>query len=155
VKLVAVLLAALAVGVPAALASEQHPTLHELEPQLMCPTCTTPLDQSDSPAANRIRTFIVERIHAGDTRSQIMDKLVAQFGPGIRSTPPASGFGLLAWVIPLAALFGGGAVVGVYAWRWSRSREPASAHTGPEQNGRAPLDPDVERRLEEELARFE
>ena len=151
----AVLLAALVVGVPFAVASEQHPTLHELEGQLMCPTCQTPLDMSESPAANRIRAFIVKRIEAGDTRTEIMDKLVVQFGPGIRAAPPASGFGLLAWVLPLVLLVGGGAVIGVYAWRWSRSREPALAGGGPAQNGRAPLDPDVERRLEDELARFE
>jgi len=150
-----VLLAALVVGVPAALASESHPTLHELEGQLMCPTCGTPLDMSEAPAANRIRAFIVRRIHAGDTRSEIMDKLVAQFGSEIRAAPPASGFGLLAWLLPLVILLGGGAVIGVYAWRWSRSREPAPAGGAPETNGRAPLDPELERRLEEELARFE
>ena len=154
-KVVAVLLAALVVGVPAALASEQHPTLQELEGQVMCPTCGTPLDQSDAPAANRIRAFIVERIQAGDTRSEIMDKLVAQFGTEIRAAPPTSGFGLLAWLIPLVVLLGGAAVVGVYAWRWSRSREPAPSSTGPDQNGRAPLDPELERRLEQELSRFE
>lgn len=154
-RFLAVLLAALAVGVSAALASESHPTLNELEGQLMCPTCKTPLDQSDAPAANRIRAFIVRRIHAGDTRSQIMDKLVAQFGPGIRSTPPASGFGLLAWVLPLVALPGGGAVIGVLAWRWSRAREHAAALGAPEQNGHAPLDPELERRLDEELDNFE
>jgi cytochrome c-type biogenesis protein CcmH/NrfF len=155
VRLGLVLLASLVIGVPIAVASEEHPTLQELEGQVMCPTCTVPLDQSDAPAANRIRVFIAERIRAGDSRSEIMDKLVAQFGPGIRAAPAASGFGLLAWVLPLVALFGGGAVVGVYAWRWSRSREPAPARGSPQQNGRAPLDPEVERRLEEELARFE
>ena len=149
------LLAGLALYVPAALASEQHPTLHELEGQVMCPTCGTPLYMSEAPAANRIRSFIVARIHAGDTRSEIVDKLVAQFGPEIRAAPPASGFGLLAWLLPLVALVGGGAVVGIFAWRWSRSREPAPAVARPEQNGRAPLDPELERRLEEELARFE
>jgi cytochrome c-type biogenesis protein CcmH len=110
---------------------------------------------SEAPAANRIRAFIGARIRAGDTRSEIMDKLVAQFGPEIRAAPPKSGFGLLAWLLPLVLLLGGGAVIGVYAWRWSRSREPASAAARPEQNGRAPLDPELERRLEEELARFE
>ena len=149
------LLAALALGVPAAVASEQHPTLQELEGQVMCPTCAVPLDQSTSAAANRIRVFIIKRIEAGDTRTEIIDKLVAQFGPGIRAAPAASGFGLLAWVLPLVALLGGGALVGVYAWRWSRSREPAPAGGSPQQNGRAPLDPELERRLEEELARFE
>ena len=74
---------------------------------------------------------------------------------GDPAAPPKSGWGLLAWLLPLVLLVGGGAVLGVYAWRWSRSREPAPAAAGPEQNGRAPLDPDLERRLEEELARFE
>lgn len=154
-RVLAVVVAALVVGVPAALASEQHPTLNELEGQLMCPTCGTPLGMSEAPAANRIRAFIVRRIQAGDTRSEIMDKLVAQFGSEIRAAPPASGFGLLAWLLPLVALVGGGVVIGFYAWRWSHSREPAPAGGAPEQNGRAPLDPEVERRLEEELARFE
>ncbi len=154
-RIAAVLLGALAVGVPAALASESHPTLNELEGQVMCPTCNTPLDQSSSPAANRIRAFIADRIRAGDTRSEIVDKLVAQFGPGIRAAPPTSGFGLLAWLLPLVGLVGGGAAVGVLAWRWRRSREPAVARVAPEQNGRAPIDPDIERKLEEELARFE
>lgn len=148
------LLAALLVGVPAAMASEEHPTLHELEGQLMCPTCGTPLEMSAVPAANRIRAFVARRIQAGDTRSEIIDKLVAQFGPEIRAAPPASGFGLLAWLLPLIALVGGGAVIGLYAWRWSRSREPAPGGT-PQQNGRAPLDPELERKLEDELARFE
>jgi len=155
VKILVVLLAAFVVGVPAALASEEHPTLHELEGQLMCPTCGTPLDMSNAPAANRIRAFVVARIRAGDTRSEIMDKLVGQFGPEIRAAPPASGFGLLAWLLPLVVLVGGGAVIGFYAWRWSRSREPAPTAGPPEQNGRAPLDPQLERRLEEELTRFE
>lgn len=154
-RVLAVLALALVVGVPAALASEQHPTLQELEGQLMCPTCGTPLNQSDAPAANRIRAFIVDRIEAGDTRSEIIDKLVANFGPEIRAAPPRSGFGLLAWLLPLAGLLGGAAVVGVLAWRWSRAREPAPAAGSPQQNGRVPLEPDLERRLDEELARFD
>jgi cytochrome c-type biogenesis protein CcmH len=152
VKLVAALVVALAVGVPVASACNSHPTLAGMEGQLMCPTCKEPLDQSDAPSANRIRAFVTQRIAAGDTDCQIRDRLVAQFGPAILAAPPASGFGLLAWVIPLVALIGGGLVVGVLAWRWSRSREPAAT---PEQNGRPPLDPELERRLDEELGAFE
>lgn len=154
-KTVAVALVALAVGVPSALACNSHPSLAGMEGQLMCPTCKEPLDQSDAPAANRIRVFVGNRIAAGDTDCQIRDKLVAQFGPEVLAAPPASGFGLLAWVIPLVALIGGGAVIGVLAWRWSRAREPTRAAGAPEQNGGAPLDPELERRIEEGLAGFE
>lgn len=154
-RAVLVVLAALAVSVPAALASESHPTLPDLEGQLMCPTCRTPLAESNSPAANRIRAFIVQRIRAGDTRSEIMDKLVAQFGSEIRAAPPRSGFDLLAWLLPLAGVLGGAVVLGWLAWRWRGRRAPPAAAGAPEHNGDAPIEPELERRLDEELARFD
>ena len=121
----------------------------------MCPTCGTPLDMSDAPAANRIRAFIVRRINGGDTRSEIMDKLVAEFGLGVRAAPPKSGWGLLAWLLPLVApgrRRGGARRLRVALEPLARARR----HSGrARENGRAPLDPELERRLEEELARFE
>ena len=50
-RFLSVLAAALLLAAPAA-ASEQHPTLNELENQIMCPVCAgETLAQSDSPAA--------------------------------------------------------------------------------------------------------
>jgi len=155
VRVVLVVVAALAFGVPAALACNPHPTLAGMEGQLMCPTCKTPLDQSDAPAANRIRQFVLRRIAAGDNDCQIRDSLAAQFGPEVLAAPPTRGCGLLAWLLPLGGLLGGAAVIGFFAWRWSRAREPEQAGAAPEQNGRVPLEPELERRLDEELARFE
>jgi cytochrome c-type biogenesis protein CcmH len=148
------LLAALAVPA-AALASEEHPTLRELEGELMCPTCGTTLELSNAPAANQIRGFVRRRIAAGDTKSEIEDKLVAEFGRGVLASPPKEGFDLLAWALPLLALGLGAAVMGVLFVRWSRSREPAAHEGSPEANGRVQLDPVLERRLDDELARFE
>jgi cytochrome c-type biogenesis protein CcmH len=155
VKVLVVLAAALAVFVPAAVASENHPTLAQLEGDLMCPTCKTPLAESNSPAANRIRVFVVHRIQAGDTRSEIMDKLVAQFGPEIRAAPARSGFDLLAWLLPLAGLLGGAVVLGFFAWRWRGRRAPPATTGAPEHNGHVRIEPELERRLDEELARFD
>lgn len=149
-RVVVVLAAALILAAPA-LASEQHPTLAELEPQIMCPVCHTTIDQSDSAIAQRMKTFIRARIAAGDTASQIKDKLVAQFGPAVLANPPRKGFDLLAWILPLVAATAGAAALGLLAWRWSRRRvEPQAA---PASAG--PLDPELERRLDDELARFE
>ena len=47
-RLVAALVAGLALAAPAA-ASEQHPTLPELERELICPTCHETLAASTSP----------------------------------------------------------------------------------------------------------
>jgi cytochrome c-type biogenesis protein CcmH len=146
----ALLVAVLALGLAApALASERHPTLGELEGEVMCPTCKTTLDQSSAPIADRIRGFISARIAAGDTKSEIKQKLVDQFGPAVLAEPSKHGFNLLAWVLPLVGIGLGAAVLGVLAWRWTRSREPVAALAG------APVDPELERRVDEELARFD
>ncbi len=148
-RLLAALALVLVLAAPAA-ASERHPTLGELEGEVMCPTCKTTLDQSTSPIADRIRAFISARVEAGDTKSEIKRKLVAQFGPAILSSPSKHGFNLLAWVLPLAGLGLGAFVLGALAWRWSRGRGPAPAAAG----GPA-IDPELERRLDEELARYD
>ena len=143
----AVVVLALAL-VPTAAASDRHPTLGELEGEVICPTCHVTLDQSDAPIAQQMKLFIAARIKAGDTKSGIERKLVAQFGPQVLAEPSKHGFDLLAWLLPIVGLLGGAVVVGAAAWRWSRAHEPAPP------TPLAPLDPDVERRIDEELARF-
>ncbi len=141
-----VILLALAVAAPA-LASERHPTLSELEGQVMCPTCHTTLDQSSSPIAQRIKSYMRTWIRQGYTERQIKARLVAQFGPAILAAPPHKGFDLLAWWLPFAGLAAAGALISAAAWRWARAREPAPAA--------APLEPELESRLDAELARFD
>jgi cytochrome c-type biogenesis protein CcmH len=132
-----------------AFASERHPTLAELEAEIICPTCHTTLDQSDSPIARRMKQFIAARIAAGDTKSEIKAKLVAQFGTAVLAAPPRRGFDLLAWLLPIVGILGGAAVIGLLAWRWSRARAPSPAALGPS------LGPELDRRVDEELRRFE
>jgi cytochrome c-type biogenesis protein CcmH len=141
---------------PGTLASEERPTQAELERELICPVCEpATLDQSDSQIARNMKSFIARRIAAGDTKSEIKDKLVDQFGPQVLAAPPRSGFNWLAWILPLVGLAVGAAAIGVAAWRWSRSRESDGVISLEARNGRPQIDPALERRLEEELARFE
>jgi cytochrome c-type biogenesis protein CcmH len=148
--------AALALAAPA-LASERHPTLNELENQLMCPICAgETLAQSDSLPAQRIKAHIQQRIRQGWTRSEIIREEQDIWGTRILAAPPRHGFDLLAWVLPLVGIIGAAVVIGVLAWRWSRRREePEHLLTGPASLNGRPLDPELERRLDEELARFD
>jgi cytochrome c-type biogenesis protein CcmH len=140
-----VLLTALAVATPALAADPPSPA--GLEAELVCPTCQTTLDQSHSPVAQRMKAFIRRRIAAGATASEIKAELVDQFGPGVLATPGKGGFDLLAWVLPLSVLALGAVAVGGLAWSWSMRRgEPIEPETPP--------DPELDRRLDEELARF-
>jgi cytochrome c-type biogenesis protein CcmH len=154
VRLLALALAALLLAAPAA-ASESHPTQGELESELMCPICAgETLAQSTSAPAQRIKAYIGARIAAGDTKSQIKDRLVVQWGQRILAAPPRHGFNLLAWALPLVGLLGGAGIMGLLAWRWTRVREPEPAPQQWALNGH-PLEPEEERRLDEELARFD
>jgi cytochrome c-type biogenesis protein CcmH len=145
---IVVLLVALAVAGATAAHAAERPSPADLEAQLVCPTCHTTLDQSDSPVARRMKAYIRARISAGASAAQIKRELIDQFGPGVLATPRKEGFDLLAWALPLGVLAGGLVAVGLLAWAWSRRRDgdapPAS-----------PLDPTLERRVDEELARFD
>jgi cytochrome c-type biogenesis protein CcmH len=140
---------------PPAFASERHPTLNELENEVMCPVCTVPLAQSDSPAARQIERVIRDKINAGWTKSQIKAMLVKQYGESILTSPPKHGFNLLAWLLPLVGILAAGGVLGVAAWRWSRQRAEPELAALQSRNGHGAIDPELERRLDEELARFD
>ena len=138
---------ALALAAPSVAAD--RPNQADLEAEIVCPTCKTTLDQSNSPIAARMKAYIRTRIAAGDSAAEIKAQLVDQFGPAVLAEPPKRGFDLLAWVLPLAALGLGALTVGALAWSWSR-------HPGDEGPGQAPsLEPELERRVDDELARFE
>jgi cytochrome c-type biogenesis protein CcmH len=121
----------------------------------MCPTCKTLLELSQAPVAERMRVFIRGRIAAGDTKSEIKARLVAEFGEAVLAAPRTRGFGLLAWVLPFVALLGSGAAVGLVALRWRRAGQAEAVSAGTSRNRRVRLDPALERRLDEELARFD
>jgi cytochrome c-type biogenesis protein CcmH len=146
-RLAAVVVAAL-VLVPTAAACNAHPSQAALEGQIMCPVCGTTLDQSDSPAAQQIKRVIARDIAAGKSDCRIKDELVANYGDSILAAPRRSGFGLLAWWVPLGGILLAAAVIGAAAWRWSRVRdgEPAPA---------VAVDPALERRLDDELRRYD
>jgi cytochrome c-type biogenesis protein CcmH len=151
VRLALVALAALLLAAPAA-ASDRHPTLADLEDEVMCVECHTTLDMSSSPFASRMRVFIRQRIAAGDSKSEIKQKLVAQFGPAVLAEPPKHGFGLLAWLLPAVGIVGGAAALGYGAYSWSRFKTESDVGV---HLRREPIEPDLDRLVDDELARFD
>lgn len=146
-----VVAAALVLAGPAAACAHPRTSLAYLEGQVMCPTCHTTLDMSDSAAAVQIKSFISRRIAQCATAEQIKSELVANYGQAILAAPSHRGFDLLAWWLPIAGVLGGGLVLGVGVWRWSRRRAPVE----PEEPAGSGLDEETERRLDDLLARFD
>jgi cytochrome c-type biogenesis protein CcmH len=141
-------IALIAAAFAAASAHAAPPNAADLEAELVCPVCETTLDQSNAPVAERMKAFIRVRIAAGDSEQEVKDALVAEFGPEVLAEPPGGGFGLLAWLLPIAGLVGGALAVGLLVRMWSRG-------TSEQSIGGDELDPDLDRLVDEELARFD
>ena len=78
---------------------------------------------SDAPAANRIRAFVVRRIDAATPAARSWTSWCG-VRPRDPRGPSRQRVGTTRLAASLVALVGGGAVIGVYAWRWSRSASP-------------------------------
>jgi cytochrome c-type biogenesis protein CcmH len=142
-----VVLLALSASTPVS-AAEPRTTLPDVEDEVMCLQCGTPLNLSNAAVADRERAFIRREIARGKTKQEIKDALVARFGPEVLAVPEDEGFGLAAYVVPIVA--GALALLGVgfAAVRWRRRGAVAAAAP-------PPLDPDDARRLERELAAYD
>ncbi len=134
-------------------AAGSPPSESTIETLLVCPTCHTTLDESNAPAAEQMKEEIRRRIAQGWTQKQILDEMVANYGPSILSTPATHGFDLVAWVLPIGGIAGGALGLGFGAWYWARPRR--SDELAPVAAGGPPLDPELERRVDEELERFD
>jgi cytochrome c-type biogenesis protein CcmH len=133
---------------PAAVAAPQA-SLPDIEDEVMCAQCGTPLNASDSPVADDERAFIRERIAQGQTKEQIKAALVAEYGEEILALPDDDGFNLAAYLVPVLLALLAAAGLAVAARRWRRSPRTAPAEAGPD------LDPDDARRLERDLAAYD
>jgi cytochrome c-type biogenesis protein CcmH/NrfF len=70
-----------------------------------------------------VRTQIEAMIARGLSSRQILASYRAKYGEKILSAPTATGFNLLAWLMPFGAIFAGGGLICLLFGRW-RSRPP-------------------------------
>lgn len=101
--------------------SQAQTSVDEVSSGVMCPTCDSTLDESNSPAAQRMRAWVEEAVAAGWTEQEIREGLVEEYGgdESILAVPRAQGLGIGIWVAPavvvLAALLG--AIVTLRRWK--------------------------------------
>jgi cytochrome c-type biogenesis protein CcmH len=143
------LAAALALVAPAP-AAEPRASLPDIEDEVMCPICGTLLELSEAPQADRQRAFIRERIARGDSKEQIKDALVAEYGQQVLALPDDSGFDLSAYLVPILAFGAALGALAVVALRWRRGA--AAAESGARE---APPPGEETERLDADMARYD
>jgi cytochrome c-type biogenesis protein CcmH/NrfF len=135
----ACLWAALAAGGASRLAADPNDRAHQIGAKLkcMCGGC----DQSAAKCyhvggsysgpcdtAKGMLREIDARIATGLTNDQALAKMIEQYGTLAYVEPPKSGFGLLAWLMPVLYLLGGTVLVLVVMKRWrKRPAQPAGS----------------------------
>jgi cytochrome c-type biogenesis protein CcmH len=127
-------------------------TLGDIEDEVMCPICGTPLGlASEAPQAQQQRAFIEDQIAACHSKEEIKSALVAQFGEGVLALPgDESGEDdlgdVLVYAIPAAAILLALAGIGFAVVRW-RGGGPNAGPGAPAPAGKdtSRLDADLER----------
>lgn len=119
-----------AAGAPAAV-SAQAPVpdieneVLRISKSLYCPVCTgVPLDVCETQACVQWRALIREKLAAGENEAQIRQYFIAQYGARVLGAPPPEGFNLGAYILPVVALLGGGAVLYWTARGWLQRTPP-------------------------------
>jgi cytochrome c-type biogenesis protein CcmH len=153
----AILVLALALGAPLPAPAAQEPPAagapasgwgYALAREIMSPFCPG-LTLADCPSsqAQMLRAWILVQEAAGRSREEVEAELLERYGEQILAAPRARGFGLTAYAIPIGVFLAGGALVAVFLRRQTREARSARAPAA------APLSPDLERLVDEELGR--
>lgn len=150
----AALLALLALlALPVAAAAQECPrtTLADIEDEVMCPVCGTPLGlASEAPQAQRQRAYIERLIERCKTKDEVKQALVAEFGDSVLALPGDQGDDdlgdVLVYAVPAIGIIlaAGGIAFAVLRWR---RRGKGGGGQGPALAGAdgSRLDDDMER----------
>ena len=110
-----------------------------------CPGMT--IATCPSSQAADLRVQIRDRLAAGATKQEGLDELYAVWGEDVLGPAPTGGLGVFAWLVPGGVMVLAAAALTV----WLRS---SSRRYGPEAAAAGTLDPEAQRRLEQELAQI-
>ena len=115
-----------------------NPRVQLLASKLLCMCgCTQILNECTHQGVNRCVTHdtmmaeLEHRVASGESDSLISQSFVQEYGPAVLVVPPARGFDLTAWLMPIFASLAGLTLALVVVQRWrGRGMKPATASAG-------------------------
>ncbi|HVA40953.1 MAG TPA: cytochrome c-type biogenesis protein [Candidatus Binataceae bacterium] len=148
------ILVAASLGVPRALAGDR-PSAEQVSQALTCQcgcgltvaNCNMPTCGFAVPTRHEIRRMIDQ----GKSQVEIISFYQRKYGEKVLSAPTTYGFNLLAWTTPFGALLLGGVLIVFTARRWRRAPDTPAPAPAPSDAEAAPFDPELRRKLAEDL----
>ena len=125
--------------------------VNDVARHLWCPLCggRLRLDSCELKACSQMREVIALKLTEGEDAESIRNYFLDQYGPQVLGEPPRQGFNWLAWILPVIAVAGGAVFL------WLRLREMSRPLTDARATVSDAGQDERERRLEEELARYD
>lgn len=104
----------------------------------------------DCDVSAQMYVTIEEALASGQTKQEIVDAFVAQYGESVLAAPTKGGFNLSAWLVPFLAVGAGGAFAAWLVRNWVRrgTAQPEGVPGEPPEQLRG-----YEKRVEEDLRR--
>jgi cytochrome c-type biogenesis protein CcmH len=133
-KLLATLLAIAFFAVLPLLAQQQSDRVKQIGGKFLCMCgCTQILTQCNHVGCTMSASMLKElggMVAKGDSESKITEALVQEFGTTVYAEPPAHGFSLVAWLMPVFYFVVGATLVIFFINKW-RKQAPAAPATAP------------------------
>jgi cytochrome c-type biogenesis protein CcmH len=156
VRRVALIAVLALVAFPAAALAQDCPqtTLADIEDEVMCPVCGTPLGlASEAPQAQRERAYIERLIASCKSKDEVKQALVAEFGDSVLALPGDQGDDdlgdVLVYVVPALGILLAAGGIAFAVVRWKRRGDGPGGRPG-----RALAGPDGTR-LEDDMERYD
>lgn len=126
-------------------------TVGDIAEQIMCQCedCTHILSECDCGFREIMLAEIEEQLAQGKSEQETIDYFIAKYGEKVLVSPPKSGFNLVAWILPFAAILAGGVVVYLTIKKWVKQGGQSATSAKAEEG-----DEEYQRRLEKELEEF-
>ncbi|OGW22827.1 MAG: hypothetical protein A3K09_06705 [Nitrospinae bacterium RIFCSPLOWO2_12_FULL_47_7] len=144
------------------IASKSHSgtVLADIENALMCECddkCGKVLINCNCATSDKHRADLKKHIQSGLTKEQIIQVYVDKYGEKVLSAPTKTGFNMTAWVMPFAAILGGGFGIRQILRVWVRKNSGNA--DGPGQDEKSAHDQDLNnkysKRLQTELDKID
>ena len=96
--------------------------------ELRCPVCQG-LSLADSPSelSQEMRAVVRSLLEEGKTPAEVKAYFVSKYGEWILLEPEPAGFNMAVYVLPIAGLLGGAALILILVKRWTASGAAAPA----------------------------
>ena len=80
----------------------------QISNELLCPVCRgQTVAESNSDLAKDFRQIIKTKLQEGQSREEILNYFISRYGDTVLASPPAKGFRLVIWILPVAVLLFG------------------------------------------------